>query len=514
MPSQPRFLVFRFSDAKREPDRPEEPIPTIERHQESAAANGGKVWWGWWRKGSESDKAEVFEAFSKGKSLPTDVGLIDRVLEPDQWRSRLYAATCHEVVYSPDGSRVRSPNAAWTPAYYREDEHPAWVLLSDIREVDQDTWCNKFLGLKVPLGNSTLYWVEADKPGQQFPAAPRIVTHCSPHSSVLHLSDLHFGAEHDFRADPNTPTPSMVDAVLDAVRALDVKIGVVVISGDFTTKSDTEPYLHEAPEQITKLMRALGLDKRHHLLVVPGNHDIDLANGDTNYTHETNYKEFLRHLFEQVDEIEDLEQGLRLTCRDGWRLTFVGFNSVKPRDTVFADYGYVGRGRVDTMLRELEDADSEGRALIFAVMHHHLLPVEPMVTPNKDRKASITLDAGELIEVFQANRVDAVLHGHQHTPFIGRGDRTRRVSGMLIGEQGESLWVLGAGTAGSKLLPPTLRHGFSVYTPSDAGLRVRIVEFGSNRDIEIVADVILAMRARRAATAERAATDALSTTSG
>jgi calcineurin-like phosphoesterase family protein len=476
-------------------------IPTIERHQQTAAENDGKVWWGWWRKGSETDKAEIFKAFKEGVSLPTDIGLIDRVLEPDQWRSKLYAATCHEVVYSPDGSRVPSPKAEWTPEYYREDEQPAWVLLSEIREVERVQWSGMFLGLKVPLGNSTLYWVEGEKPGQQFPPAPRIVSHNTEHSSILHLSDIHFGAEHAFKVDRNTPGPTMVGAVLDALRTVDVDIGAVVISGDFITKADPEPYLHEAPKQITKLMEGLGLDKYHHLLVVPGNHDIDLVNADVNYTQEENYKEFLRHLFERSDTMEDLEQGLRLSCADGWRLTFVGFNSVKPREAVFADYGYVGRNRVDTMFRELEDADSEAHGLIFAVMHHHLLPVEPMVTPERDRKASITLDAGELLEVFQAQRVDAVLHGHQHTPFLGRGDRSRRDAGKMVGELGETIWVLGAGTAG-RLLPAGRRHSFSVYTPTEAGLRVRVVEFGSNDGVETVADVVLDLRPRRTAAQE------------
>ncbi|HTR89077.1 MAG TPA: hypothetical protein VMG62_03090, partial [Solirubrobacteraceae bacterium] len=60
----------------------------------------------------------------------------------------------------------------------------------------------------------------------------------------------------------------------------ETKIGAVVISGDFITKAEANPCLHEVPEQITKLMDGLGLQKRQHLLVVPGNHDIDLVHGD------------------------------------------------------------------------------------------------------------------------------------------------------------------------------------------------------------------------------------------
>jgi predicted MPP superfamily phosphohydrolase len=488
---QPRHLIFRFSDLKKKDN--DEPIPTIARHRETAEASGeGKVWWGWWKKGSETSKAPVFEAFHKSIGGPTDVGLVHRTLEPDEWASKLYVATCHEVAWSEEGLPVESPNPDWTPDYYNTERHPAWGLLSDIRQIEREEWRNRF-GIGVPLGNSTLYWTEADAWGQQFPAAPKIMDHSTKHPTILHLSDLHFGDDHAFVDDKNTPGETMAEKVLAALEQyISEPVGAVVVSGDFITKGQTDLYLKGVPEEIHGLVEKLGLNVRQHLLAVPGNHDIELDRGDEKYSQEEPYKKFLPMLLQTQEAFEDLEQGRRLAVEDadGWILTLVGFNSIKPREAVYKDYGYVGTNRVDTMFRDLGDADRTERSVVFAVLHHHLLPVEPFIEPDRDRKASLTLDAGELIEAFQAAGVDVVLHGHQHRPFIGRGDRSRREHGELTGFR-DQLWILGAGSAGSKQLPYGVRNSFSVYTPTPEGLRIRIVEFGPHSATEMILDDIL-----------------------
>ena len=243
-------------------------------------------------------------------------------------------------------------------------------------------------------------------------------------------------------------------------------------------------YLKEVQDEVHRLVDRLGLDVGRHLLAVPGNHDIELEKGDSNYSQEEPYKKFLKSLLKAEDEFEDLEQGRRLEVGKPRTsvMAFVGFNSIKPRDAEYQDYGYVGKNRVDTMLGELEEIDQTRISVVFAVLHHHLVPVEPFVAPQVDRKASLTLDAGELVDAFEVAGVDVVLHGHQHRPFVARGDRSRREGGSLTGHD-RPLWILGAGSAGSKELPPGVLNSFSVYTPTQEGLRVRIVEFGG-RDAE------------------------------
>ena len=76
--------------------------------------------------------------------------------------------------------------------------------------------------------------------------------------SLIHLSDLHFGA-HDER---------LVEAVEQRID--DAKADLVVISGDFTQRARTEQF-----EQACKFLERLR-DAGHEVLGVPGNHDVPL----------------------------------------------------------------------------------------------------------------------------------------------------------------------------------------------------------------------------------------------
>ena len=76
--------------------------------------------------------------------------------------------------------------------------------------------------------------------------------------SLIHLSDLHFGA-HDER---------LVEAVEQRID--EAKPDLVVISGDFTQRARTEQF-----EQACKFLERLR-DAGHEVLGVPGNHDVPL----------------------------------------------------------------------------------------------------------------------------------------------------------------------------------------------------------------------------------------------
>ncbi|MGH6705780.1 MAG: metallophosphoesterase family protein [Sphingomicrobium sp.] len=76
--------------------------------------------------------------------------------------------------------------------------------------------------------------------------------------SLIHLSDLHFGA-HD---------PRLVEAVEQRID--DAKPDLVVISGDFTQRARTEQF-----EQACAFLERLR-DAGHEVLGVPGNHDVPL----------------------------------------------------------------------------------------------------------------------------------------------------------------------------------------------------------------------------------------------
>jgi 3',5'-cyclic AMP phosphodiesterase CpdA len=76
--------------------------------------------------------------------------------------------------------------------------------------------------------------------------------------SIIHLSDLHFGA-HD---------PKLVEAVEQRID--EAKPDLVVISGDFTQRARTEQF--EQACQFLDRLKSAG----HEVLGVPGNHDVPL----------------------------------------------------------------------------------------------------------------------------------------------------------------------------------------------------------------------------------------------
>jgi len=77
-------------------------------------------------------------------------------------------------------------------------------------------------------------------------------------ASLIHLSDLHFGA-HD---------PEIVEAVERQVDKANPDL--VVISGDLTQRAKTEQF-----QQACRFLERLR-DNGHDVLAVPGNHDVPL----------------------------------------------------------------------------------------------------------------------------------------------------------------------------------------------------------------------------------------------
>jgi 3',5'-cyclic-AMP phosphodiesterase len=65
---------------------------------------------------------------------------------------------------------------------------------------------------------------------------------------------------------------------------------------------------------------------------------------------------------------------------------------------------------------------------VFA-LHHHLIPI-----PGTGRERNIVFDAGDLLEILIDNRVNVVLSGHKHVPYVWRL---------------ENLYIVNAGTCAS-----------------------------------------------------------------
>jgi len=124
-------------------------------------------------------------------------------------------------------------------------------------------------------------------------------------ASLIHLSDLHFGA-HDDR---------LVDAV--ERRVDDAKPDLVVISGDFTQRARTEQF-KQACHFLERLRKA-----GHEVLGVPGNHDVPLYDVLRRFLSPlTRYRRFIDQSLCPFHELPDaavlgINTARSLTFKDG-----------------------------------------------------------------------------------------------------------------------------------------------------------------------------------------------------
>ncbi len=471
----PRTLVLRFSDAEGE--------PTIARHLE-ILTGGDHVWWGWWRRVDEDERVDVLEAFTK--RLPEWVGLVNRR------EKALYRAYCTEVEFGEAGAPIPSSEPDRTPEYYRYEELPAWFRFTEIHPVTLEQWKEEFAGLGIPPGDPTLLWIQVAEAGDQVRPRtdPSLTTADTPGDAILHITDIHYGDDHGFpvQHDPDKPNRrTMVEAICDRIRALGVHVGVVVISGDLITKSDSIQYAMTVTPQLDALVDGLGLT-RQHVVIVPGNHDINLKEaaeeGTRDYRHERPFRSFLDAFYGPGPPIDRL---LTFHASDGWTFNFVTLNSVRLRTAATMDYGYVGTRSTPLLegLRELHGGRTveelvEARTLNVAVLHHHLVSGELLTVPEDDRPVSVTLDAGKLISEFQDASVHVALHGHQHVPFVGAVARGRNIGTDGWDGYRRPLWVIGGGSAGAaptRLSDEMRDNTFGIYTPRDGGIELRMERF-------------------------------------
>jgi len=475
-----KTIILRFSDAEREGST----VSTVDAHNKIIRKHKS-TWWGWWKKEHEALRLDVLQQIQAySRSRPVRIGLVNR-----KGTEKLYFGRCINCAVA-NGEPIPSPEPTLTPSYYMNDQFPAWFSLSEICPVSREDFVREFGD--IPSLDPTLYEVlNGDSVKRLIPSSTWNLHRVEAKGeAVLHISDLHFGEGHGY---PLTKEPGrgievgrLADVLSSAIQDhVKVPIGAVVASGDFVSKGDANSYPH-AGEFLKDLLRRLQLSKEHCVLV-PGNHDLWTMNVEhptRNYGHELPYRMFLNGF--HLDDVQDLERITRICFPNNLDLVFVALNSARIRNDKLKEYGYVSRHRYDNLLRYLNAgllADrSTRKALVFAVLHHHVIPVTRVDIPDGERPVSMTLDAGELIEEFCRLNVGYVLHGHQHTPFVGSVSRFDMAIAASRGStiKDRSLFVLGCGSTGAKrewLSNEIGKNVFSVYTPKDDCLDVQIVQF-------------------------------------
>jgi 3',5'-cyclic AMP phosphodiesterase CpdA len=142
-------------------------------------------------------------------------------------------------------------------------------------------------------------------------------------SPILHVSDLHFGADHGFSLDRGTEGVSLDlrplgDIIFERVsRELQVRIGVAVVSGDLITRGDANAYVH-ARIFLEHLLARLELGAQH-CVIVPGNHDLwtmGVEHPTRDYRHERSYRDFVDGFFGY--KLQELERVRRYRTPGGF----------------------------------------------------------------------------------------------------------------------------------------------------------------------------------------------------
>jgi Icc protein len=187
---------------------------------------------------------------------------------------------------------------------------------------------------------------------------------------IVQLSDIHVGSGL-FKRD-------LLDAAVEETNELAPDL--VAIAGDLTT----EGYRHEF-EEVGGYLAGLECP---NLVVVMGNHDAR----NVGYRH-----------FEDLFGARERAETIRVPEGEA---KLVALDTTKPD----LDEGEVGREHYAWIDAEFRSWNRGPRIL---VIHHHILAV-----PGTGRDRNSLRDAGDVMALLRELRVDLVLAGHRHVPYV------------------------------------------------------------------------------------------------
>lgn len=218
--------------------------------------------------------------------------------------------------------------------------------------------------------------------------------------TLLHVSDLHFGAPYE---------PRVGEALLRF--AAELQPDVIVASGDFTQRA--------RPEQFAAARDFLDRLPDAPLVVTPGNHDVPLYRvRERLFSPYTHYKEFINPKLDTVTKVRGA--------------VIVALNSTAPRSAI--TNGRIHRWQLEFARDAFAQTAPDVQRIL--VSHHHLAP------PPDFEGADVMPKAKRALDAFTAMRVDLVLGGHLHRAYIGNSldvySGEDREHGIVVVQSGTS----------------------------------------------------------------------------
>ncbi|MCC6969608.1 MAG: metallophosphoesterase [Phycisphaerales bacterium] len=215
--------------------------------------------------------------------------------------------------------------------------------------------------------------------------------------NLLHVSDLHIGCR-----EASIRLPRVQGFLRTIVAELGEDTAVVpVLTGDLLDTPD-EGLLNEARGFI-EFLSNLGT---HEPIIVPGNHDVR----NNGYLAE-NFKVLFRLPTNQVQWMNEHRVGL------------LPFNSVMEGKLA---RGSIGEAQLGDMGSAIDRQKDWKDFALFAILHHHPMPVErpdwharrwyEAFIGDQFEKTVALEDAAQFLCFAETRKVAAVLHGHKHIP--------------------------------------------------------------------------------------------------
>jgi hypothetical protein len=480
-------MVLRFRDLVTAPGG------TIQEHYD-VIQKEGFAWWGWWSKAGERIPQDVFMHLkAQAKAGPLTVYLFD------SGRNLVYRAVCSDIEWKADHAPAESPEAKRTPRYYKGREYLAWFQFRDIILKPEDPSAlqgltcvhvdeffenppsryTPFYGKRIDSPEElrqqdrTIWFVRPFKAGDathqislldsnriapaHFPR--RVVESKSPYLALT--SDVHFSVDnhHGF---PVNAAVGKVDLGLRIERCLrDHGINDLagfVVAGDLTWKAVKEEY--DLAKAFLQRVGSWAKLDNYQFMTCPGNHDlmftVDPTKKDAPITAapadaRRAYEQFYEDLFYQRPN-EYLSTGRRFLLAGSAPVEIVALNSslLEQHKGAFQGHGFVGENQLRHAAAEMgwhaNPSDRAVRAFRIVVVHHHLLPVTYQEEAKYGQLYSVALDAEAITRWLVEHRVDLVVHGHMHQPFIA--EVSRPIKPGAPGECWHTFNILGLGSAG------------------------------------------------------------------
>ena len=243
---------------------------------------------------------------------------------------------------------------------------------------------------------------------------------------IAQISDLHCG---DFRFDKKLLTKAIKEINYE-------NPDLLVVAGDLTIDGYREQF-EEAKYYIDKMLC-------QQKIIIAGNHDC----------RNVGYIYFEKIFGQRYSDMElDFDVSRKGKTQEKIRLVAVDSNKPDLND------GEVGREKYKFISEGFKRKDYFN---VF-ILHHHLVSV-----PGTGRERNIVWDAGDVLEELSKAKVDLVLNGHKHVPYVWN------MNGMQI---------ITSGTVGTRRTRGLAEPSYNIIEISEEEIKIKIKTPGKIADL-------------------------------